>query len=102
MAKTTLSGKQITDNSIQRVDLDITTVGSAVIAKIVQGTGITISSTGADSGTGDVTINATGGGSIASTTSVLKGNGSGGAIAAVAGTDFAAAVDPLFYALIFG
>lgn len=101
MAKTTLGGKQITDGTVQRTDLDTTTVGQAVIAKIIQGTNITISSTGGDSGTGDVTINATGGGSIATTTSVLKGNNAGGAIAAVAGTDFTTPSDAFFYSLVF-
>jgi hypothetical protein len=55
---TTIRGTQVTDGTIQRVDLDVSTVGLAVIAKLVQGANITISSTGADSGTGDVTINA--------------------------------------------
>lgn len=49
----------IKQGSVSRSDLNTTTVGGAVVAKLVQGTGITISSTGADSGTGDVTINAT-------------------------------------------
>jgi len=62
MAATNVRGGQVLDGSIQRADLDATTVGGAVIRKIIQGTNITISSTGADSGTGDVTINATGGG----------------------------------------
>lgn len=44
------------DGSIQRADLDVSTVGKAVVAKLIQGTGIALSSTGADSGTGDVTI----------------------------------------------
>ena len=56
MPITTPSGRQILDGSIQRADLDSTTVGQAVIRKIIQGTGININSTGADSGTGDVTI----------------------------------------------
>ena len=56
MPITTPSGRQILDGSIQRADLDATTVGQAVVRKIVQGTGISLSSTGADSGTGDVTI----------------------------------------------
>jgi hypothetical protein len=47
------------------------------VSQIIAGTGVTISPT---SGTGAVTINATGGGgSIPSTTDVLTGNGSGGA-----------------------
>jgi len=39
-----------------RNNLDTTTSGSAVIVKAVQGTGINLSSTGVDSGTGDVTV----------------------------------------------
>jgi hypothetical protein len=58
MPITTPTGRQIRDNSIQRDDLDFSTVGQAVVRKIVQGTNINLNSTGADSGTGDVTINA--------------------------------------------
>lgn len=61
MARTQLTGEQVNDGSIQRVDLDATTSGAAVIKKVIAGTNITISSTGVDAGTGDVTINATGG-----------------------------------------
>lgn len=64
MARTTISAPQLKDGGITKDDLNITTVGGAVITKIVQGTNISISSTGADSGTGVVTINATGGSSI--------------------------------------
>lgn len=46
---------------IGRGQLETTDVGASVITKVIQGTNIIISSTGADSGTGDVTINATGG-----------------------------------------
>jgi len=60
MPQTGISGAQVKDNTIQRVDLDTTTVGQAVAAKLVQGSGITLYSTGADSGTGDVTISAGG------------------------------------------
>jgi hypothetical protein len=56
MAQTLIRGTQVLDGSIQRPDLDTTTAGKAVIAKIVQGSGISLSSTGADSGTGDVTV----------------------------------------------
>jgi len=59
MAITQVRGTQVLDGSVQRTDLDVTTAGQAVIRKIVQGAGITISSTGADSGTGDVTVTAT-------------------------------------------
>lgn len=61
MPITQLNKNQI--NSVDRDDFDTTTPGKAVITKIIQGTGITISSTGADPGTGDVTINASGGSS---------------------------------------
>lgn len=59
MAQTTIRGAQILNSTIQRQDLDTTTVGQAVVAKILQGSNVTLSSTGGDSGTGDVTITAT-------------------------------------------
>jgi hypothetical protein len=64
MAATQVRGAQLLDNTVQRVDLDVTTVGQAVIRKVIPGTGISMSATGADAGTGDVTINATGGGGL--------------------------------------
>lgn len=58
MPKTELRSEQLRDGSgVKRADLDVTTSGSAVIAKVVAGTGITLDSTGSDPGTGDVTIN---------------------------------------------
>jgi hypothetical protein len=59
MAKTQVRSLQIEDQGIWREDLNTTTSGKAIITKIVAGTGISISSTGVDDGTGDVTINAT-------------------------------------------
>jgi hypothetical protein len=56
MARTQLPTTLIADETIVRADLNVSTAGSAVIRKIVQGTGITISSSGIDTGTGDVTI----------------------------------------------
>jgi hypothetical protein len=56
MAQTVIRGNQILNNTVQRQDLDTSTVGQALVTKIVQGAGITLSSTGADSGTGDVTV----------------------------------------------
>ena len=50
---------QIQSGTISRGDLNTATSGSAVCAKIVAGTGITLAQTGADAGTGDVTITAT-------------------------------------------
>lgn len=77
MAATAIRGAQIQDGTVQRLDLDVATAGKSVVARIVQGTGITLSSTGADSGTGDVTINATGGGGTpgGSTTQVQFNDG---------------------------
>lgn len=57
MPRTNIRGNQVLDQSIQRDDLDVTTVGQAVVRKIVQGVGISLSSDGADAGTGNVTIN---------------------------------------------
>lgn len=56
MARTQLSGLAIQDGSLQRTDMDITTPGQAVITKVVAGSTMKITSTGADEGTGDVTI----------------------------------------------
>jgi hypothetical protein len=60
MAITTIRGAQVLDGTIQRHDLDVSTVGQAVVAKLIQGTSVTLSSTGGDAGTGDVTISSTG------------------------------------------
>lgn len=63
MPRTRISGTEIQDNAVTRDDLDVSTTGKAVVRRIIAGTGVTIGSTGVDSGTGDVTINSTGGGS---------------------------------------
>lgn len=57
MPKTNIRGAQILDSTVQRDDVDIVTVGQSLIRKAIPGAGITISSTGADTGTGDVTVN---------------------------------------------
>jgi hypothetical protein len=67
MPTTVVRGAQVKDGSIQRDDIDIATVGQALIRKIVQGRGVRFVSTGADAGTGDVTIDAD-----PSTTSILS------------------------------
>lgn len=59
MPATNVRGGQVKDGSIQRADLDIATVGSSVVRRLVAGTSIGFSSTGADTGTGDVTVNLT-------------------------------------------
>jgi hypothetical protein len=59
MASTQITGRQIADGSIERSDINISAAGKALIRKLIvtPSTGITISSyTGADSGTGDVTL----------------------------------------------
>lgn len=56
MARTQVPTSLIADETIVRADLNVSTSGSAVIRKLIQGTGISISSTGADTGTGDVTV----------------------------------------------
>lgn len=58
MAATNVRSGQLKDGDVKRVDMDITTAGQAVATKIVAGTNVTITYTGVDSGTGDVTINA--------------------------------------------
>jgi hypothetical protein len=60
MPRTEVRSAQIKDATVGRSDLDTATAGSAVVAKIVAGTGVSLSWTGADSGTGDVTVSATG------------------------------------------
>lgn len=78
MPPTRPSGAQIRDGSIQRVDLDVTTSGQAVISRVFAvSANIALSSTGADTGTGDVTFDLTdtgiAAGDYAVTTVDLKG-----------------------------
>lgn len=58
MARTQIPTRQIGDQQVTRPDLNVDVVGEAVAAKIIAGTNVTITETGADPGTGDVTINA--------------------------------------------
>jgi len=60
MTQTTVTGKQIKDDTVYREDLNTDLTGHALITKVIAGTGISITYTGVDAGTGDVTINATG------------------------------------------
>lgn len=62
MPATTVDSAQIRDGTVQRSDLNVATVGQAVVAKLLQGANVSLSSTGADAGTGDVTISVPGGG----------------------------------------
>jgi hypothetical protein len=54
VARTSIPTSQIRD--VGRDDMITATSGQAVTTKIVQGSGISLSSTGVDSGTGDVTV----------------------------------------------
>ena len=51
-----IKSHQIDDGEVKRADLNTAESGSAVTTKIVAGTGIELSSTGVDAGTGDVTV----------------------------------------------
>ena len=57
MAKTQVRGSQIRTGQVKKPDLAVSTVNNSVVTKIIAGTGVTITSTGADAGTGDVTLN---------------------------------------------
>ena len=57
MPRTQIKGTQVQDGTIQREDLDIVTENKSVTAKVVGGTNVSLESTGADVGTGDVTVN---------------------------------------------
>jgi hypothetical protein len=58
MAVTNVRGRQLKDDDVLRQDLNTTVSGSAVIRRVFAGVnaGISLASTGVDSGTGDVTI----------------------------------------------
>lgn len=76
MPKTEVRSGQIKDATVGRSDINTATAGEAVVRKIVSGTGISLSSTGADTGTGDVTITASGGGAPAAHATTHKSGGS--------------------------
>jgi hypothetical protein len=56
MPITNVRGRQLRDDDVMRADLNTTVVGSAVIRRVIQGAGLAFTSTGVDTGTGDVTI----------------------------------------------
>lgn len=56
MPKTTLTTEDIRDQEITRDDLNTTTPGKAVVYQIRAGSNIVLASTGADEGTGRVTV----------------------------------------------
>jgi len=57
MPRTQVRSHQLKDDDISREDINITDTGKAVILKAVAGNNVSLSSTGVDTGTGDVTIN---------------------------------------------
>ena len=62
MPRTEIKSSTIANFEVKREDINTSESGSAVITKIIAGSGITITnSTGADQGTGDVTISSGGG-----------------------------------------
>jgi hypothetical protein len=56
MARTQIGGSLIENSSVGRSDINTTTSGEALITKLLVNSPLTISSTGVNSGTGDVTI----------------------------------------------
>lgn len=60
MARTQVKTQNIEDQSINVDDIDTTTPNKALITKIIAGTNVELISTGADQGTGEVTINVSG------------------------------------------
>lgn len=52
----TLTGDDVRDGSLYRQDLNITSTGKAVVRKVLTSSGLTISYTGVDPGTGDIVI----------------------------------------------
>jgi hypothetical protein len=56
MARTQIGTTLIEDGSVRRSDIDVATSGQALITKVLVNSPLTISSTGVNSGTGDVTL----------------------------------------------
>ena len=70
MSRTEIKSIQIKDQEVKRSDLNDTVSGQAVVKRLIAGTGITLSSTGIDTGTGDVTISSSVEGGITSLNSL--------------------------------
>jgi hypothetical protein len=56
MGLTQINTDSIKDGGINRADINTSATGNALITKVIQGTGLVFSSTGANPGTGDVTL----------------------------------------------
>ena len=101
MGNTNIRSRQIKDADILKADINTTTTGSALITKVVSGTGISLSSTGVDAGTGDVTVSLASGVATAGTydavtvdtygrvtSGTVGGSGSGYTVASVSTTPY--------------
>ncbi len=56
MAQTQIKSSQLLDEGVRRSDINVSVSGHALITKVLVGAGLTESHTGADAGTGDVTL----------------------------------------------
>ncbi len=56
MSRQQVRSGDIENEGVRREDLNVSTPGQAVVRKLIQGSGIVLSATGADAGTGDVTV----------------------------------------------
>ena len=65
MSRTSIGTREVRDGSVARSDVNITSSGESLITKVIAGTDVGLTWTGADPGTGDVTINFTGGAATA-------------------------------------
>lgn len=57
MARTQVPGHQVRDGGLTRDDMNILTPGEAMVTRLIAGSGIALSETGSEEGTGEVTIN---------------------------------------------
>ncbi len=101
MARTLIDGAdQIQAGSIIRASINTATTGSALMTKLIAGTGITLSQTGVDGGTGDVTASVSYGtaagtaaqGNDARITGALSAATAAATYAALAGATFTGSV----------
>jgi len=65
MSRTSIGTREVRDGSVARSDVDISTSGESLITKVVAGSDVSLTWTGADPGTGDVTVSFVGGSSTA-------------------------------------
>lgn len=59
MARTQVPGHQVRDGGLTRDDMNILTAGEAMITRLLAGSGVVLSETGGESGTGEVTVGLT-------------------------------------------